>query len=94
MLRRPAGKNPGIGSLPRSRQEGIGPLRQPSYCPVCSSFEVKQILREGAICADTGFAKQNIYGLAGYICRQGHIFFVRACDLNSAPPPQVAFRYH
>jgi hypothetical protein len=69
-------------------------MRPPSYCPICGSFEVKQILEEGVICTDTGSLGQRIHGLSGYICREGHIFFLYPCDLNSALPPQVSFQYH
>jgi len=41
---------------------------------------VKQILEQAAI--RTTASPNPVGGLSGYLCREGHLFFVRSCDLE------------
>ena len=56
--------------------------RQPFFCPVCGGLDVRRILDNAAVRTNPEATAEAVTGLSGYICHQGHVFFVRSCDLE------------
>lgn len=57
----------------------------PLFCPICTTPEVKQFISKGSIRVTTSSTDGMARGVEGYICDEGHIFFVRASDLLAVP---------
>ena len=53
-------------------------------CPVCYCFEVNRLLNDVRITAEVDGTLRSIGGLLLFICQQGHIFFVRQTDVETA----------
>ncbi|MGE0405995.1 MAG: hypothetical protein AB7O65_06835 [Candidatus Korobacteraceae bacterium] len=55
-------------------------MRDPFFCPVCNGFDVRRLVESGLnLNAEDGEGEN----LLGYICHEGHVFFVRSCDLEA-----------
>ncbi len=55
-------------------------MRDPFFCPICNGFDVRRLVENFS---DFDNAEGAGDGLLGYICHEGHVFFVRSCDLES-----------
>jgi hypothetical protein len=57
--------------------------RQPQSCPICGRLLTKPLLRQFHITAEMDGIVQDVHALGAYMCEdQGHIFFIRATDLE------------
>jgi hypothetical protein len=65
---------------------GVIPMkRHPVSCPVCGRPTVKPLLRDVQITAEMDGVVSDVHALGAFRCEEeGHIFFVRASDLESA----------
>ncbi len=57
--------------------------REPLFCPLCCAGYVKLLLSNLEIrTAQGGVHSAESRGLAAYLCREGHVFFVCERDLQ------------
>ena len=69
----------------------------PIACPICAAGEVQPVLRNLTIIATDPAQCQDrrVGGVAVFQCRgNGHVFFVRASDLDDDSPVDRRFGYH
>ena len=65
-----------------AHMEGTPRLGGPVACPVCGLTAVERIFRDFSMTVKGPIEERTVNGLAAYICRvNGHVFFVRFCDL-------------
>ena len=57
----------------------------PVKCPVCGNSAIEPVLQKITVMAESDNFHGDVGGLKVYRCKElGHIFFVRAADLESA----------
>ena len=62
----------------------------PQSCPICNRQQVSPLLETARITAIIDGDSRNVHGLVAFICEmEGHIFFVRASDLENAQMRQT-----
>lgn len=57
-------------------------MRRPQCCPLCNDFILDTTLQDYEVTAKVNGEKRDVSGLAAFVCRRGHIFFLRRSDLS------------
>lgn len=62
-------------------------------CPLCGIVPVQPILEEIPVRAEVENKQTSVGGLKAFQCRtEGHIFFIRAADLEAPAPVAIETR--
>ena len=56
-------------------------MRSPYGCPVCNDIRITTTLQDYHVTAKVNGDDREVNALAAFVCKRGHIFFLRRSDL-------------
>ena len=66
-------------------------IRQPVSCPVCGRLIIEAVLQDFHLTAEGKGMLLDVHAMRAFHCREeGHIFFIRASDLEVFEPAHAS----